>query len=106
MLFRSHALRDRPAARGRARIIGPTDDGTLRGGAVSFWYKDVHPHDLATILNEEGVAIRAGHHCAQLVMRRYGVPATARASFYVYNTKAEVDALVAALAKAEDVFGL
>jgi cysteine desulfurase/selenocysteine lyase len=72
---------------------------------VSFWYRGVHPHDLATILNEEGVAIRAGHHCNQLVMRRFGVPATARASFYVYNTKDEVDALVEALAKAGSVFG-
>ena len=71
---------------------------------MSFWFKDVHPHDLATILNEEGVAIRAGHHCAQLVMRRFGVPATARASFYIYNTKEEVDALVEALAKAEAIF--
>ncbi len=86
-----------------ATVFGPKDVG-IRGGAVSFWFKEVHPHDLATILNEEGVAIRAGHHCAQLVMRRYGVPATARASFYIYNTKAEVDALVGALAKAEDIF--
>jgi cysteine desulfurase/selenocysteine lyase len=87
-----------------ARIFGPLD-AEVRGGAISFWYKDVHPHDLATILNEEGIAIRAGHHCSQLVMRRYGVPATARASFYVYNTDDEVDALVEALAKAGDVFG-
>jgi cysteine desulfurase / selenocysteine lyase len=86
-----------------ARVFGPTD-AHARGGAVSFWYKDVHPHDLATILNEHGVAIRAGHHCNQLVMRRYGVPATARASFYVYNTKDEVDALIEALAAAESVF--
>jgi cysteine desulfurase/selenocysteine lyase len=86
-----------------ARVFGPTDT-SIRGGAVSFWYRDVHPHDLATILNEEGVAIRAGHHCNQLVMRRYGVPATARASFYVYNTNDEVDALVEALAKASDMF--
>jgi cysteine desulfurase/selenocysteine lyase len=86
-----------------ATVYGPKD-ASIRGGAVSFWYKDVHPHDLATILNEEGVAIRAGHHCAQLVMRRFGTPATARASFYVYNTKEEVDVLVEALAKAEDVF--
>jgi cysteine desulfurase/selenocysteine lyase len=88
-----------------ATIYGPTDPD-LRGGAVSFWYKDVHPHDLATIVNEEGVAIRAGHHCAQLVMRRYGVPATARASFYVYNTKDEVDVLISALERAEQVFAL
>jgi cysteine desulfurase/selenocysteine lyase len=87
-----------------ARVFGPADV-SVRGGAVSFWYRDVHPHDLATILNEEGVAIRAGHHCNQLVMRRYGVPATARASFYVYNSNDEVDALVDALGKAESVFG-
>jgi cysteine desulfurase/selenocysteine lyase len=87
-----------------ATIYGPKDV-SVRGGAVSFWYRGVHPHDLATILNEEGVAIRAGHHCNQLVMRRFGVPATARASFYVYNTKDEVDALVEALAKAGSVFG-
>jgi len=87
-----------------ATVYGPKDT-SIRGGAVSFWYKDVHPHDLATILNEEGVAIRAGHHCNQLVMRRFGVPATARASFYVYNTNREVDALIEALAKAESVFG-
>ncbi len=88
-----------------ARIFGPMN-AEDRGGAVSFWFKEVHPHDLATILNEEGVAIRAGHHCAQLVMRRYGVPATARASFYIYNTKEEVDALVDALARADGIFTL
>jgi cysteine desulfurase/selenocysteine lyase len=87
-----------------ATVYGPKD-ASVRGGAVSFWYRDVHPHDLATILNEEGVAIRAGHHCNQLVMRRYGVAATARASFYVYNTRDEVDALIDALAKADAVFG-
>ncbi len=86
-----------------ATIFGPKDVSD-RGGAVSFWYRDVHPHDLATILNERGVAIRAGHHCAQLVMRRFDVPATARASFYVYNTTEEVDALIDALATAKDIF--
>ena len=86
-----------------ATVFGPKDVAD-RGGAVSFWYGEVHPHDLATILNEHGVAIRAGHHCAQLVMRRYGVPATARASFYVYTTKQEVDALIDALAAAQDIF--
>jgi cysteine desulfurase / selenocysteine lyase len=88
-----------------ATVYGPKD-AAERGGAVSFWFKEVHPHDLATILNERGVAIRAGHHCAQLVMRRLGVPATARASFYVYSTKEEVDALIDALTAAEDIFTL
>jgi cysteine desulfurase/selenocysteine lyase len=86
-----------------ATVYGP-HDASQRGGAVSFWYRDVHPHDLATILNEDGIAIRAGHHCAQLAMRRFNTPATARASFYVYNTKDEVDTLVAALGKAQDIF--
>jgi cysteine desulfurase/selenocysteine lyase len=86
-----------------ATVLGPKD-AAARGGAISFVYRDVHPHDVAQILNEEGVCIRAGHHCAQLVMRRFGTPATTRASFYVYNTKAEVDALIAALAKAGEVF--
>jgi cysteine desulfurase / selenocysteine lyase len=87
-----------------ATVYGPKDP-SIRGGAVSFWFKDVHPHDLATILDDDGVAIRAGHHCAQLVMRRFGVSATARASFYVYNTRDEVDALVASLDRAQSIFG-
>jgi len=82
-----------------------------RGGVVTFnLLRDgellIHPHDLASILDREGVAIRAGHHCAQPLMEHYGVPATARASFYVYNTEAEVDALVEALMKARTIFGL
>jgi cysteine desulfurase/selenocysteine lyase len=88
-----------------AVVYGPKDTD-IRGGTVSFWYHDVHPHDLATILNEEGVAIRAGHHCAQLVMRRFGTPATARASFYVYNTAEEIDVLVATLARAGEIFAI
>jgi cysteine desulfurase/selenocysteine lyase len=87
-----------------ARVFGPADPDQ-RSGAVSFWYKDVHPHDLAQVLDQEGVCIRAGHHCAQPLMRRLGVPATARASFYVYNTTDDVDRLIDALAKAGEVFG-
>ena len=88
----------------RRRGLRPEGCRSVRGGAVSFWYRDVHPHDLAQVLDQEGVCVRAGHHCAQLLMRRLGVPATARASFYVYNTMEEVDALVDALARAESVF--
>jgi cysteine desulfurase/selenocysteine lyase len=88
-----------------ATVFGPKDT-SIRGGAVSFWYRDVHPHDLATILNERGIAIRAGHHCAQLVMRRFSVPATARASFYIYNTREEVDVLADSLAEAGELFTL
>jgi cysteine desulfurase / selenocysteine lyase len=86
-----------------AQLFGPTDV-LERGAEVSFWFKDIHPHDLATILDQEGVAIRAGHHCAQILMRRLDVPATARASFYVYNDRADVDALVEALGRAAQLF--
>ena len=86
-----------------ARVFG-SHDPDRRGGAVSFWYRDIHPHDLATVLGEEGVAVRAGHHCAQLLMRHLDVPATTRASFHVYSTTDEVDALVEALRAADKVF--
>jgi len=68
-----------------------------RGPVISFNVDAVHPHDLAQFLDEEGVAIRAGHHCAQPLMQRLGVPATSRASIYLYNTKAEIDRFIAAL---------
>ncbi len=87
-------------------IYGPADI-SKRGGAVSFQLADIHAHDLATILDEEkGVAVRAGHHCAKPLMRALHVPATARASFYVYNTPEDVDALVDGLFRAREVFGL
>ncbi|MFI5272445.1 MAG: cysteine desulfurase [Ktedonobacterales bacterium] len=83
-------------------IYGPP--AGRRGGVVSFTLGEIHAHDLATLLDREGIAVRAGHHCAQPLMEHYGLPATARASFYVYSTSAEVDALVAALERAKDVF--
>jgi cysteine desulfurase/selenocysteine lyase len=86
-------------------VYGPTDLA-LRGGAVSFTLADIHPHDLATILDQQGVAVRAGHHCARPLMRVLDVPATARASFYVYNTTDEVDTLVEALNEARRIFGV
>jgi cysteine desulfurase/selenocysteine lyase len=86
-----------------AKIYGPPD-AQERGGVISFNLPDVHPHDLATIVDQEGVCIRAGHHCAQPLMRKLGVAATARASFYVYNTKEEVDVLVRALDGAKGWF--
>ena len=76
-----------------------------RAGVISFTLADIHPHDLATIVDSDGVAIRAGHHCAQPLMRRLNVSATARATFYVYNAPEDVDALVAALEKARTLFG-
>jgi cysteine desulfurase/selenocysteine lyase len=86
-----------------ATIHGPMDPDK-RGGAISFWYKDIHPHDLAQVLGSHGVAVRASHHCAQILMRRLGVPATVRASFHVYSVPEEVDALVDGLKAAERVF--
>jgi cysteine desulfurase / selenocysteine lyase len=85
------------------RLFGPRDPGE-RAGVVSFLIGDAHAHDISTILDTEGVAIRAGHHCAQLLMRRFGVAATARASFYLYNTRAEVDRLADALDTVRRIF--
>jgi len=85
------------------RIYGPP--ASERSGVLSFTLGDVHPHDLATILDGEGVCIRAGHHCAQPLMRRLDVPATARASFYVYNDESDIEALVAGILKAKEIFG-
>jgi len=95
---------DRLSALGSIKIFGPTrvED---RGGAVSFIDDLVHPHDLATLLDSRGVAIRAGHHCAQPLMRRLGVGATARASFYIYNTKNDIDQLCEAILAARRYFG-
>ena len=86
-----------------ATIYGPPNVED-RGGVVSFTLDEVHPHDMATILDQEGICIRAGHHCAQPLMRKLGTPATARASFYIYNSPDEVDALVDALEKSKGWF--
>ena len=83
------------------RLLGPDD----AAGIVSFVVEGVHPHDVGTILDEERVAIRAGHHCAQPLMDVLGVPATARASFGVYNGRADVDALVRGLERVSRIFG-
>ncbi|WP_288337538.1 cysteine desulfurase [uncultured Gordonia sp.] len=90
---------------GGLRIIGPTTT-TDRGGAVSFVVDGIHAHDLGQILDDEGVAIRVGHHCAWPLHKRFGVAATARASFAAYNTLDEVDALAAAIRKAQNFFGV
>jgi cysteine desulfurase/selenocysteine lyase len=91
-----------------ARIPGLRVIGTAerKAAVLSVVMEGIHPHDLGTLLNEDGVAVRAGHHCAQPVMARYGIPATARASFAFYNTPGEVDTLVASLLRARKVFGL
>ena len=86
------------------RIIGPTD-GVDRGGAVSFVADGIHPHDLGQVLDDSGVAVRVGHHCAWPLHRRFGVPATTRATFYLYNDETDVDALVDATKRALEFFG-
>ncbi len=86
------------------KVFGPA--GTeARGGVLSIAYRDIHPHDLAQVLDQAGVCVRAGHHCAKPLMRRLGVAATARASFYLYNDESDVDALADALAEAGTLFG-
>jgi len=84
------------------RIIGTARD---KASVLSFVIDDIHPHDIGTILDQEGIAIRAGHHCAQPVMQRFNVPATARASFAFYNTKEEVDVLVRTIERVVEIFG-
>lgn len=84
-------------------IFGPPAD--YRGGVVSFTFEGIHPHDISQILDTQGVAIRAGHHCAMPLHEKFNIPATARASFYLYNTREEVDRLVEALYRVRTVFG-
>jgi cysteine desulfurase/selenocysteine lyase len=93
---------ERLAAIEGVRVFGPP--AAERSGVVSFSVAEVHPHDLATILDQDGVCVRAGQHCAQPLLRRLGVGATARASFYVYNDAADVEALVTGVRKAQAMF--
>jgi cysteine desulfurase/selenocysteine lyase len=86
------------------RILGPGPE--RRGGLIAFTLGDIHPHDLSAVLDSEGIAIRAGHHCAQPVHDHFGIVATARASFYVYNTTDEVDQLCSALVKTQELFAV
>jgi cysteine desulfurase/selenocysteine lyase len=94
-------LRRELGAMNDVRLFGPADSA----GIVSFAVGDIHPHDLGTILDESNVAIRAGHHCAQPLMDYLGVPATARASFGVYSSEADIDALIAGIARTRRIFG-
>ncbi|HEY1463365.1 MAG TPA: cysteine desulfurase [Terriglobales bacterium] len=84
------------------RLVGTAKE---KAGVLSFVIEGVHPHDIGTILDQEGIAIRTGHHCAQPVMERFGIDATARASFGLYNTKEEIDELVKGIKKVQEVFG-
>jgi cysteine desulfurase/selenocysteine lyase len=85
------------------KLFGPSSD--KKGGVASFTLDGVHPHDVAQILDRDGIAVRAGHHCAQPLHEKFGIPATSRASFYLYNTKEEVDLLVDGIYKVKKMFG-
>ncbi len=97
LAYATRAVREIPGL----RIIGTAEE---KAGVLSFVVEGIHPHDIGTILDQQGIAIRTGHHCAQPVMQRFGIPATARASFGLYNTREEVDALVSGLQKVREVF--
>lgn len=98
-----HALTER--FDDRITLYGPSDL-SIRGGVISFLLRDIHAHDVSQVLDEDAVAVRAGHHCAKPLMRDLGVPATTRASFYLYNDEADADALVEGLTRAEKFFAL
>jgi len=83
------------------RLIGTAKE---KAGVLSFVMENIHPHDIGTILDQQGIAIRTGHHCAQPLMHRFGIPATARASLAIYNTTADLDALVGGIHKLKEVF--
>jgi cysteine desulfurase/selenocysteine lyase len=85
------------------KVFGPSAD--KKGGVAAFTLEGVHPHDVAQILDQDGIAVRAGHHCAQPLHEKFGIPATSRASFYLYNTKEEVDLLVNGIYKVKKMFG-
>jgi cysteine desulfurase/selenocysteine lyase len=87
------------------KVIGPTTS-EARGGAVSFVVDGIHPHDVGQVLDDRGVAVRVGHHCAWPVCRRYGVSATTRASFYIYNDTDDLDALIEGIVAAQQFFGV
>jgi cysteine desulfurase/selenocysteine lyase len=90
---------------GDLTIYGPLDTA-VRGGAISFLFEGIHAHDISQVVDEEAVCVRAGHHCAKPLMQVLGVPATTRASFYVYNDEADADALIDALDRAEKFFAI
>jgi cysteine desulfurase/selenocysteine lyase len=84
-------------------VIGPRAE--LRGGVAAFTLADIHPHDVSQLLDREGLAVRAGHHCAMPLHQRFNLPATTRASFYLYNTRADIDRLAGALERVKKLFG-
>jgi cysteine desulfurase/selenocysteine lyase len=97
VVYGTQALQSIPGV----RIIGTARE---KAGVLSFVIEGVHPHDVGTVLDQEGIAVRTGHHCAQPVMDRFGIPATSRASFALYNTRAEIDRLVEGIGKVKEIF--
>jgi cysteine desulfurase/selenocysteine lyase len=85
------------------RVLGP--DAEMKGGVAAFTFEGVHPHDVAQIMDQQGLAVRAGHHCAMPLHEKYNLPASTRASFYLYNTAGEVQKLVEGLLKVREIFG-
>ena len=85
--------------------MGVRPQADRKGGVASFTFEGVHPHDVAQILDREGIAVRAGHHCAMPLHEKFGIPATSRASFYIYNTTAEIDRLIEGLYGVKEIFG-
>jgi len=100
----NYALDRLPAAYDEIRIFGPGPDPVRRAGVISFAFGEVHPHDVAQVLDQTGVCVRAGHHCAKPLMRVLGVSATTRASLYLYNDESDIDALVEGLATVRKFF--
>lgn len=100
----SYAINELRSAYDELVVYGPEPGGPWRSGVISFSFGDVHPHDVAQILDESGICVRAGHHCAKPLMRRLGVNATTRASLYLYNDEEDVDELVTALAGVKNLF--
>ena len=101
----AHAVRHGPLGETEGvRVYGPLD-ASERAAQSAFNYRDLHAHDLSQVLDQHGIAIRAGHHCAQPLMRRLDVVATARASFYLYNREEEVDALIDGILASDRIFG-
>ena len=101
-----YALRSLNDRYGEEIVIHGPSNPLQRGGVISLEYRDVHPHDLSQVLDQRGICIRAGHHCAKPLMKELGVPATSRASMYLYNDESDVDALVDSLESAGEMFAL
>jgi len=97
VVYGTHVLQSIPGV----RLIGTARE---KAGVLSFVMEGVHPHDVGTVLDQEGIAVRTGHHCAQPVMDRFGIPATTRASFALYNTRTEIDRLAEGIGKVKEIF--